>query len=106
MISERDPTYLTNLVHNLRQLPREPEWVEFKVNSATNPEVIGEYVSALANAAALSGKDSAYILWGIEDSSHAVVGTQFQPATAKQGNEPLERELYTCVHQHRDFGQG
>ena len=103
MIPERDLTYLTGLVHNLRQLPREPEWVEFKVNSATNAETIGEYVSALANAAALNGKDAAYILWGIEDGSNAVVGTQFRPAMAKQGNEPLESWLRRGLTPRVDF---
>lgn len=93
MIPQRDAEYLTNLVDNLSRLSSETEWVEFKVNSATEPQTIGEYVSALANAAALNGKDAAYILWGIEDGSHAVVGTQFRPAMAKQGNEPLENWL-------------
>jgi len=48
------PEYLTGLLHELRQLPKETEWVEFKCNYA-NPEKIGEYISALANSAALKG---------------------------------------------------
>ena len=36
------------LVLELRTLPRETEWVEFKVNNS-NPTDIGEYISALAN---------------------------------------------------------
>ena len=103
MIPERDLTYLTNLVHNLRQLPREPEWVEFKVNNAINPERIGEYVSALANTAALNGKDAAYLIWGIDDGSHAIVGTQFRPAAAKQGNESLENWLRRGLTPRIDF---
>ena len=103
MIPERDLTYLTNLVHNLRQMPREPEWAEFKVNNTTNPERIGEYVSALANAAALNGKDAAYLIWGIEDGSHAIVGTQFRPAAAKQGNESLENWLRRGLTPRIDF---
>ena len=77
MIVERDATYLTDLVHNLRRLPSETEWVEFKVNQATDPQKIGEYLSALSNGAALNGKDAAYLLWGIQSDSHAVVGTGF-----------------------------
>ena len=65
MIPHRDAEYLAGLVGTLRQLPRETEWVEFKVNQATEPQTIGEYISALANGAALNGKESAYLLWGI-----------------------------------------
>ena len=89
-------------VANLRQLPRETEWVEFKVNRA-DPEDIGEYISALANGAALNGKESAYLLWGIADGTHAVVGTRFVPAAAKKGNEPLENWLRHGLTPRVDF---
>jgi predicted HTH transcriptional regulator len=49
-----------SLVNELRALPRETEWVEFKVNDAEQ-QAIGEYISALANAAALVGKAFAYL---------------------------------------------
>ena len=42
MIQERDVEYLTGLVENLRRLPHETEWVEFKVNEARQPQPIGE----------------------------------------------------------------
>lgn len=90
MIPIRDAAFLTDLVHNLRLLPQETEWVEFKVNNATEPQTIGEYISALSNGAALNGQNTAYMLWGIDDSTHSVVGTQFKPSMTKQGNEPLE----------------
>jgi predicted HTH transcriptional regulator len=80
---------LVSLVRELCKLPQETEWVEFKVNN-DNPQEIGEYISALANAATLSGKAKAYLVWGVEDSSHTIVGTQFSPSTAKKGNEDLE----------------
>lgn len=80
------------LVTELRALPRESEWVEFKVNNA-NLSDIGEYISALANSAALLDKPRAYVVWGIEDGTRRVVGTTFEPATAKQGNEDLENWL-------------
>ncbi len=103
MIVERDATYLTDLVHNLRQMPQELEWVEFKVNQATEAPTIGEYISALANGAALNGEEVAYMLWGIKDGSHAIVGTEFKPATAKQGNEPLESWLRRGLTPRIDF---
>lgn len=92
MTTDRSPEYLISLLNELRRLPRETEWVEFKLNDA-QPEDIGEYLSALANSAALCGKAFAYLVWGIEDSSHDIVGTKFSPATARVGNEELESWL-------------
>lgn len=92
MTTDRDKDYLTGLVRELCKLPRETEWVEFKVNNS-DPQAIGEYVSALANAAALNGKAFAYLVWGVEDAAHKIVGTDFSPAVTKKGNEPLETWL-------------
>ena len=50
MTSDRPAEYLASLVRELCALPRETEWVELKVNEA-EPQGIGEYISALANAA-------------------------------------------------------
>lgn len=82
------PDDLRALVQRLRRLPSENEWVEFKVNVA-DPEAIGEYVSCLANSAALAGQETGYLLWGITDDTHEVVGTTFRPEQAKKGNEDL-----------------
>ena len=84
--------YLTSLVHELRELPGETEWIEFKVNKY-QPEEIGEYISALANSAAMAGKAFAYIVWGISDGEHSIVGTTFKPGAHKVGNEELENWL-------------
>lgn len=58
-----------------------------------DPNEIGEYISALSNAAALVRKPSAYLVWGIQDGTHEVVGTGFRPIQAKKGNENLENWL-------------
>ena len=42
MSPDRPPDYLVSLVHELRSLPGETEWVEFKSNLAQLQE-IGEY---------------------------------------------------------------
>lgn len=80
------------LIVELSELPDETEWVEFKHNNF-DPEEIGEYISALANSATLVGKSRAYIVWGIEDVSHEIVGTVFRPSECKVGNEDLEAWL-------------
>ncbi len=76
------------LIDDLRALPAETSWVEFKANNA-DPEMIGKRCSALANAARIDGHDTAHMLWGIADESHEVVGTDFNPDTKKMGNQVL-----------------
>jgi len=90
--SDRPAEYLVSLVRELCKLPRETEWVEFKMKDA-EPQTIGEYLSALANAAALTGKAFAYLVWGVRDKDHTVVGTAFAPRAARVGNEELENWL-------------
>ncbi len=98
----RTPEYLAALLAELLKLGRECEWVELKVNKA-QPEEIGENISALANAAALDGKASAYLVWGVENETHAVVGTAFTPGQAKVGNEELESWLLRLLTPKIDF---
>lgn len=88
----RDAEYWQSLVHELAALPRETEWLEFKRHKA-EPQEIGEYISALANSAGLERRARAYVIWGVEDSSHAIVGTTFDPHACRVGNEELENWL-------------
>jgi ATP-dependent DNA helicase RecG len=80
------------LLQELISLPHETEWVEFKQNDS-RPDDIGEYLSALSNSAALHGKQTAYIVWGVEDGSHNIVGTNFKPRLEKNGGQELESWL-------------
>jgi predicted HTH transcriptional regulator len=84
--------YLASLVRELCKLPAETSWLEFKHNN-TDPTMIGERISALGNSAAFEGKSHAYFVWGVEDGSHRIVGTSFDPFSAKVGNEALENWL-------------
>lgn len=92
MTMDRPDDYLVGLVRELCKLPRETQWVEFKLN-LHEPAEIGEYISALANSAALAGKAFAYLVWGIADLGHEIVGTSFNPSAEKVGNENLENWL-------------
>ena len=102
MNTDRNPIYLESLVRELCKLPHETEWVEFKVNNA-DPQELGEYLSALANTAVLSGKAFAYVLWGVDDTAHRLVGTTFSPATARKGNEALESWLLRLLQPQVEF---
>lgn len=102
MTLERGADYLISLVRELCKLPAETPWLEFKHNNA-DPQQIGEYLAALSNAAALDGKNSAYLVWGIEDNTHQIVGTTFDPHTAKKGNEELESWLLRLLSPRLHF---
>lgn len=66
----------------------ERPWLEFKHNNS-NPEEIGQYISALSNGALLQGNDKAFLVFGIEDGTLRKVGTAFRPDHVKKGNESL-----------------
>jgi ATP-dependent DNA helicase RecG len=80
----------------------EAEWLEFKQNLA-DPERIGEYVSALANGAAHSERAHGYLVWGVHDESHDVVGTTVVPPALKVGNEDLESWIVRLLTPHVPF---
>lgn len=102
MTTKHPTDYLVSLVRELSKLPQETEWVEFKVNNA-DPEEIGEYISALSNSAVLMGKAFAYLVWGVTEDDHAIVGTSFSPRSAKVGNEELENWLLRLLSPKIDF---
>lgn len=79
------------LVKNLLEYPREQEWIEFKANWF-EPNQLGEYISALANSAAFHGHDFGYLVWGIDNDTHAIIGTDFDP-TIDVKREPLKHFL-------------
>ena len=81
----------TELVEGLMAYGAEEEWFEFKENWF-EPMVLGEYISALSNAAAMAGRREAYFVWGVRDSDHEVVGTGFL-WQRNVGGEPLEHWL-------------
>lgn len=92
MVGSESPSYLRSIVGEICHLPRETEWVERKRNNS-DPQRIGEYISALANSAALIGRPRAYVLWGFDEDSHSIVGTEFVPDQVHIGNEELENWL-------------
>lgn len=102
MTLERKAEYLVSLVSELCKLPAETPWLEFKHNNA-DPQEIGEYLAALSNAAALDGKSNAYLVWGVNDKTHEIVGTTFKPHSAKKGNEELESWLLRLLSPRLHF---
>ena len=69
----------------------EEEWFEFKENWF-NKEEIGFYISALSNAAAIFGKEYGFLVWGINDKSKNIVGTNVNYHCSYKG-EPFQNYL-------------
>lgn len=82
---------IPKLLNGLLSRPTEGEWYEFK-ESWFEPYALGEYISALSNAAALTGRECGYLIWGVSDTTHEVVGTSFMWRRDVRG-EPLEHWL-------------
>ena len=91
-MSLRPDSYWQGVLRELQALPAETEWVEFKHNRI-KPDDLGEYISALSNGAALCGKQNGYLVWGVDDSTQEIIGTDFKPATDRRGGQELESWL-------------
>lgn len=81
---------ITDTVTNLISLPHEYEWLDFKENWFSKDE-IGEYISAISNGAALSGREYGYIVWGVSDKTHEITGTTVN--FDKDEHEPYKHYL-------------
>jgi ATP-dependent DNA helicase RecG len=92
------------LLQDLCCQPREQQWLEFKLNkgSITN-EQIGEYISAMSNGATIANKPFGYLVWGVEDETLIVKGTNFTFENAKQGNQDLELFIRSYLHPKINF---
>lgn len=94
---------LIALVDQFRHLPHERATVEFKSNW-DKPEDIGQYLSALGNAAILEGHDRAWMIWGVDNTTHAIISTTFDPFSAKgEGNQSLSMWLTQNTLPRPDF---
>lgn len=78
-----------DLVNDLLKQPAETPWLEFKHN-LWNPTKIGQAVSALSNSAIYCDKKVAFIIWGIDDKTHRVLGTNIGPPYKKSGNQEFD----------------
>lgn len=81
----------SDIITELREYDSEREWFEFKENWFNAGE-LGEYISALSNSAAIAGRKCAYFVWGIDDQTHEIVGTNFN-CNQDVNHEPLKHYL-------------
>ena len=82
---------IKSIVKELCAYDDEQEWFEFKENWF-QPETLGEYVSAMSNAAAFHYKKYAYFVWGVNNDTHEIVGTTFNQY-CEYNKEPYQNYL-------------
>lgn len=75
----------------------ENEWIEFKENNH-KPVEIGKRLSALGNGACLRGFDHGYLVFGVEDETLKIVGTNFDPNSNCKGKESYHSWLVNKLH--------
>jgi len=72
---------LQEILNHLLSLPAEIETVEFKhAENDYSEQKLGEYFSALSNEANLHGNAEAWLVFGIDNDTHQVVGTNYKPS--------------------------
>ena len=85
-----DNQELIDLIDELHTLPKETEWVEFKLSTIKPQDRLGDYISGLSNAACVNNQAFGYLVLGVDDNDHSVKGTNYNFKNRKQGNEELE----------------
>lgn len=93
---------LSALVKELIDHQIEQQWLEYKHNT-NEPSMIGERISAIANSAAMLGRSCGYIIWGVDDVSHEIVGTEFKPETQKVKGQELKSWLHNNLSGNAEF---
>ena len=89
-----------DLIDALCALPSETTWLEFKANNF-KPDMIGEDISALANSAVLAERSCSYMIWGIDDTTHTIVGTIENLQSVKAGDKEGTKEELSNWLTHR-----
>lgn len=74
-----DSLELNNILRTLLDLDAETEIVEFKeAKESYDFSKLGKYFSALSNEANLKRKECAWLVFGIENKKHTIVGTNYR----------------------------
>jgi len=83
---------LKHTLQSLRNLTAENEIVEFKeAKNGYDFNKLGKYFSALSNEANLKGRPYAWLVFGVENNKHAIVGSKFR--LARKDLDSLKSEI-------------
>ncbi len=87
---------LVNLIHSLRDEKTEGEYYEFK-KSYLDSEKFGRSISALSNSAALCDQKYGYIIFGIDDTTHEIIGIGLTRCDLNRKKQLKSFEMYFDV---------
>lgn len=74
---------INHILTSLLEMPDETETVEFKkAENSFSDSDLGKYFSALSNEANLKRTKQAWLVLGVENSTHQIVGTSYKPSRA------------------------
>ena len=77
---------------DLRKLPAETEWVEFKhAKNSYDFNKLGKYFSALSNEANLKEQTAGWLVFGVENKKHDIVGTSYR--VQRKDLDNLKKEI-------------
>jgi len=102
------PAEIEAKLAELLALPAETEWFEFK-KADTDFNELGRYFSALSNEANLKSQPFGWLIFGVEDGTHKVLGTQYKPTRPsldalkksiadQTNNRTTFEEIYEVAH--------
>jgi ATP-dependent DNA helicase RecG len=100
-------TQLEEILQSLRNLTAENEVVEFKeAKNGYDFTKLGKYFSALCNEANLKGRPYAWLIFGVENKRHNIVGTQYRPnrkdldsLKSEMANKTTNRITFIEIHE-------
>lgn len=89
-IKTMDNQELVLLIDELVLKGKELDWLEFKTGNATDNQRLGRYISGLANAANLANQAFAYLVFGVQDETLDILGTNFSYHNRKEKGSELD----------------
>ena len=93
---------LHKILSDAVSLPAETEIVEFKeAKNGYDFDKIGKYFSALSNEANLKGKSCAWLIFGVENKKHQIIGSQYRPN--RKDLDSLKKEIGDKTTQNITF---
>ena len=82
---------VTDIIDRCISFEDEQEWFDLK-DSWYELDEIGQYISALSNAAAMCGEPYGYLIWGFSNETHQYTNTTLRYKRDVNG-EPIEHYL-------------
>ena len=93
---------LNEILSDAMMLPAENEIIEFKeAKNSYSFEKLGKYFSALSNEANLKGRSCAWIIFGVENTKHRIVGSNYR--NQRKDLDSLKKEIGDKTTQHISF---